>query len=273
MNGKAREIHQAGKTIGLVPTMGYFHQGHISLMKAAKKETDYVVVSIFVNPTQFSPSEDFEKYPRDLKRDMELAEQVGINIIFCPTIDEIYPPGFLTRVKVENISEILCGASRSGHFQGVTTIVSKLFNLVTPDFAYFGQKDAQQAIIIKKMVEDLNFNIKIRVLPIVREKDGLAMSSRNIYLSNIERKAALCLYKAIRKAEMMINNGEREAKALITRAEAIIKKEHLATLEYLTICDLKDLSPLEKIEDRALMALAIKIGKTRLIDNTILKIM
>jgi pantoate--beta-alanine ligase len=241
-------------------------------MEAAKNETDYVVVSLFVNPAQFGPSEDFERYPRDLKRDMELADQVGIDIIFCPTIDEMYPPGFLTSVKIENLSEILCGATRPGHFQGVTTIVSKLFNLVTPDFAYFGQKDAQQVIIIKKMVEDLNFNVKIRILPIIREKDGLAMSSRNIYLSDIEREAALCLYKAIRKAEIMINNGEREVKALINQAEAIIKKEHMVTLEYLTICDLKDLSPLEKIEDRALMAIAIKIGKIRLIDNTILKI-
>jgi pantoate--beta-alanine ligase len=272
MQEKARGIHKTGKTIGLVPTMGYFHQGHLSLMKTAKEETDYVVVSLFVNPTQFGPSEDFDRYPRDLKRDMELAKQVGIDIIFCPIIDEMYPPGFLTHVKVEGLAETLCGASRSGHFQGVTTVVCKLFNIISPDFAYFGQKDAQQAIIIKKMVEDLNFHINIRVLPIVREKDGLAMSSRNIYLSGRERKAALCLYKAIQQAKTMFNNGEREAKTLIDQANAIINDEPLATLDYLEVCHIKDLSPLEKIVDKALMALAVKIGKTRLIDNTILKI-
>jgi pantoate--beta-alanine ligase len=241
-------------------------------MKAAKKEIDYVVVSLFVNPTQFGPSEDFDRYPRDLKKDMEMAEQTGVDIIFCPTIDEMYPPGFLTHVKVENLSEILCGATRPGHFQGVTTVVCKLFNIITPDIAYFGQKDAQQATIIRKMVQDLNFNIKIRVLPIVREKDGLAMSSRNTYLSDRERRAALGLYKAIQEAETMTKNGERDAKILIARTESIIKQEHLAKLEYITICDLKDLSPLEKIEDKALLALAVKIGKTRLIDNTILKL-
>jgi pantoate--beta-alanine ligase len=272
MPKKAREIHKTGKTIGLVPTMGYFHQGHLSLMKAAKEETDHVIVSLFVNPTQFGPSEDFDRYPRDLKRDMELAKQTGVDTIFCPTIDEMYPSGFLTQVKVENLGDMLCGASRPGHFQGVTTVVSKLFNIISPDFAYFGQKDAQQTIIIKKMVEDLNFHINIRVLPIVREKDGLAMSSRNIYLSERERKAALCIYSAIQQAEKIFNKGERETNPLINQAKDIINDEPLAKLEYLVICHIKDLSPLEKIEDKALMALAVRIGKTRLIDNTILKI-
>jgi pantoate--beta-alanine ligase len=272
MQKKAAEIHKEGMTIGLVPTMGYFHQGHLSLMKASKEETDYVVVSLFVNPTQFGPSEDFNRYPRDLRRDMELAKNAGVDMIFCPTIDEMYPSGFLTYVKVESLGEKLCGANRPGHFQGVTTVVCKLFNIISPDFAYFGQKDAQQAIIIKKMVEDLNLRINIRVLPIVREKDGLAMSSRNVYLSGSEHKAALCIYKAIQKVEMLFNKGERESKVLMDQAEAIIKDEPLATLEYMAICHIEDLSPLEKIKNRALMALAVKIGKTRLIDNTILKI-
>jgi pantoate--beta-alanine ligase len=271
MQKKAREIKRAGKSIGLVPTMGYFHEGHLSLMRAAREETDYVAVSLFVNPSQFGPTEDLDRYPRDLDRDKMLAERLGVDVIFWPTIDDMYPHGFLTKVRVEGLSNKLCGASRPGHFEGVTTVVSKLFHILVPDYAYFGQKDAQQAIIIKKMTEDLNFGTHIRVLPIVRENDGLAMSSRNVYLSDKERKAALCLYKAIKETEAIFEEGERSAEHLLAHAGSIIESEPLAAMEYIKICHIEDLSPVEKIYDKALLAIAVKIGKTRLIDNTILE--
>ena len=272
MHQKVKTIRQAGSTIGLVPTMGYFHEGHISLMRAAREETGCVVVSLFVNPIQFGPFEDFYQYPRDMERDIKLAEQAGVGIIFSPRMEDMYPRGFLTYVKVETLSDVLCGSSRTGHFQGVTTVVSKLFNIVKPDIAFFGQKDAQQAIIIQKMVTDLNFGITIRILPIVREEDGLAMSSRNGYLSEKERKAALCLYEAIQKVESMVKEGILDTNHLIAQSEAIINAEPLANLEYISICHLDHLSPLAKITDKALMALAVQIGKTRLIDNTILEV-
>lgn len=271
MQDKAKEIHRLGKTIGLVPTMGYFHEGHLSLMREARKETDYVVVSLFVNPIQFGPHEDLDRYPRDMERDVTLAQQTGVDAIFTPPVDEMYPPGFRTAVTVEGLSNVLCGAHRPGHFQGVTTVVCKLFNTVTPDVAYFGQKDAQQAIIIKRMVEDLNFTVRIRVLPIVRETDGLAMSSRNAYLSERERQAALCLHRALQKAEESVRQGERNAQAIIAQAEAVIRSEPLARVEYAAICDTEELSSLEMITDEALLALAVRIGNTRLIDNVILK--
>jgi len=271
MQDKAREIHRLGKVIGLVPTMGYFHEGHLSLMRKARKETDYVVVSLFVNPIQFGPHEDLARYPRDMERDVTLAHQEGVNAIFSPSVDEMYRADFHTTVTVEGLSNVLCGAGRPGHFQGVTTVVCKLFNIVTPDVAYFGQKDAQQAIIIKRMVEDLNFGIRIKVLPIVRETDGLAMSSRNVYLTGRERQAALCLYKAIQKAEGLVRQGERNARSIMAQARTVILSEPLASLEYIAICDMKGLSPIESIEDEALLALAVRIGSTRLIDNMILR--
>lgn len=271
MQQRAIQVHKEGKSIGFVPTMGYFHQGHLSLMHAARKETDCVMVSLFVNPIQFGPSEDFARYPKDMERDLDMATQAGVDILFSPTTKQMYPSGFRTHVEVEGLSEMLCGLNRPGHFRGVTTVVCKLFNLLRPDVAYFGQKDAQQAIIIKKMAEDLNMGIQIRILPIVREKDGLAMSSRNVYLSEKERQAALCLYKAIKHTQQMVKDGERHSKVLKTQAEAVIRCEPLAELEYITIRHPGNLSYLERIEDEALLALAVKIGKTRLIDNTILK--
>ncbi|MGA1795393.1 MAG: pantoate--beta-alanine ligase [bacterium] len=271
MQDKAGAMHRLGKTIGLVPTMGYFHEGHLSLMREARKETDYVVVSLFVNPIQFGPHEDLDRYPRDMERDIALAQQAGVDAIFIPPADEMYPPGFRTAVAVEGLSNVLCGAHRPGHFQGVATVVCKLFNIVTPDVAYFGQKDAQQAIIIKRMVEDLNFTVRITVLPIVRETDGLAMSSRNAYLSERERQAALCLHRALQKAEESVRQGERNAQAIIAQAEAVIRSEPLAKVEYVAICDTEELSSIENITDEALLALAVRIGNTRLIDNAILK--
>ena len=271
MQKRAKEIQRAGKSIGLVPTMGYFHEGHLSLMRAAREETDYVAVSLFVNPIQFGPSEDLDRYPRDLDRDRLMAEKLGVDVIFCPTVEDMYPSGFLTKVSVEGLSEKLCGASRPGHFVGVTTVVSKLFNIVAPDYAYFGQKDAQQAIIIQRMTRDLNFGTCIRILPIVRENDGLAMSSRNVYLSDNERRAATCLYNAIKEAEAMFKKGERKVGPLLARAGSIIRSEPLAEMEYMEICHIEDLSAVNKIEDKALLALAIRIGRTRLIDNTILE--
>ncbi|MBN2374402.1 pantoate--beta-alanine ligase [bacterium] len=271
MQERAIQIHKKGLTIGLVPTMGYLHDGHLSLMREARRETDCVVVSIFVNPIQFGPSEDFAKYPRDIERDIGLAEQSGVDIIFNPAAKDMYPLRFRTIVDVPGLNNILCSANRPGHFQGVATVVCKLFNIVRPDFAYFGQKDAQQAVIIKRMAEDLNMGIRIRVLPIVREKDGLAMSSRNIYLSQQERRAALCLYNALKLAEKLALAGEKETRFITNQVEALIKSEPLAKLEYAAICNPVDLSYMETIEGEALLALAVKIGSTRLIDNTILK--
>lgn len=271
MQARAIRLRKEGKRIGLVPTMGYFHQGHLSLMEAAVKETDCAVVSLFVNPMQFGPAEDFDRYPRDLERDLKLAQEAGVDIIFSPAVNMMYPKGFRTWVEVEELSDILCGAYRPGHFRAVTTVVCKLFNLVSPEIAYFGQKDAQQAIIIKKMTKDLNMGIKIRVLPTVREDDGLAMSSRNVYLAAKERRAALCLYKAIKKAEELVKKGERDTKTLVNQVQALIGSEPLAELEYVSICRMDDLSHIERIGGEAVLAIAVKIGNTRLIDNTILK--
>ena len=208
-------IRKEGKSIGLVPTMGHLHRGHVSLVDAAKKHTDFVVMSIFVNPIQFGPYEDFEKYPRDLKADEELARSAGVDVIFYPSVANMYPPGYATYVNVERITETLCGSSRPGHFRGVATVVAKLFNIVRPDVAYFGQKDAQQAAVIKKMVSDLNMGVEIKVMPIVREPDGLAMSSRNIYLSEEERRHAAVINQALKKAEAMVRAGECDPKKVI----------------------------------------------------------
>jgi len=272
LKSELKNIRKEGKTVGLVPTMGFLHEGHLSLAKASSEENDITVMSIFVNPTQFGPNEDFESYPRDLSRDMRLAEEAGVDIIFAPTSEEMYPEGFNTFVDVYGITEKMCGKSRLGHFRGVCTVVNKLFNIVEPDRAYFGQKDAQQAAVIKKMVKDLNMNLSIVICPIVREKDGLAKSSRNIYLNPEERKAALVLYKSLKKAEEAIKNGERDIQTVKRIMENTIAGEKLAEIDYIEICDADTLGDIEKINGRVLIALAVKIGKTRLIDNIILEV-
>lgn len=265
------KLKKEGKKIGFVPTMGYLHEGHLSLVRKARKENDMVVISIFVNPTQFSPGEDYKRYPRDLQRDFEMASKEKVDIVFCPRAEEIYPSHYRTWVVVEGLSEVLCGKFRPGHFKGVTTICSKLFNIVQPDIAYFGQKDAQQAIIIKRMVEDLNFPLKIKVLPIVREKDGLAMSSRNVYLTNEERKQASILFQALTEAKKLVKSGERDARKLKKKIRNLIAQANLARINYVEIVDLNSLNPLKEIEKPALLAVAVWFGKARLIDNIILK--
>ena len=271
-----REIIKAekvkGKKVGFVPTMGYLHQGHLSLIKKAKKENDLVIVSIFVNPIQFGPNEDLEKYPRDIERDSKLATEAGCDYIFNPEVLEMFPKPLKTSVQVEGLTEPLCGRSRPGHFKGVTTIVTKLFNIVAPHKAYFGQKDAQQAAVLIKMAEDLNFDLEIEVCPIIRESDGLAMSSRNIYLEAEEREQALALSKSLELAEDMVKSGERDVKKIIQEMELFIGKYPLCEIDYIEILDFKNLEEIEEISGTILVALAVKLGKTRLIDNKIMEV-
>ena len=257
-----------GKTVGLVPTMGFLHEGHKSLIVRAVSENDFVVVSDFVNPTQFGPNEDFESYPRDIEKDRLMCEEAGADIIFNPEPSEMYDNA-LTTVSVDKITKTLCGASRPIHFAGVATVVSKLFNIVAPDRAYFGEKDAQQLLVIKKMVKDLNFDIDIIGCPIIREDDGLAKSSRNTYLNSDERKAALCLSRALNIGKAMIDSGETSAKAVKDAIISEIEKEPLARIDYVEIADLDTLESTDKTEG-ILCAIAVYIGKTRLIDNFII---
>lgn len=263
-------LKKRGKVIGFVPTMGYLHAGHLSLIKKARKECQIVVVSIFVNPLQFGPKEDLKKYPRDFSRDITLCRKY-VDILFFPSASLMYSKDFLTSVEVKGLSNILCGASRPGHFKGVATVVNKLFNIVLPDVAYFGQKDAQQAIIIKKMVRDLNMAIKIKVLPTVREKDGLAMSSRNKYLIAQERRDAVILYKSLTLAKKLLKNGQNNCKNIISKMKELILKVKTAKIDYISIINPETLSPLKSIENKALVFLAVFIGKTRLIDNLLLE--
>lgn len=258
---------QAGLTIGFVPTMGYLHEGHLSLVREAKKRNDRAAVSIFVNPKQFGPAEDYNVYPRDFNRDAALLEKEGVDLIFYPGVEEMYPAGYKTYVEVEDLENKLCGRSRPGHFRGVCTVVLKLFNLIQPDEAYFGWKDAQQVIILKKMVEDLNLPVKIRPMPLIREEDGLALSSRNIYLNQQERQAALVLYRSLLLAEKMIKNGEREADRIREQMVNLISAEPLARIDYVEIVDPQTLEPLVTIDGDALVAVAVYFGRTRLIDN------
>ncbi len=260
-------VKKDGKTLGLVPTMGYFHEGHLSLIREARRDCDVLVVSIFVNPTQFGVGEDYKTYPRDLSRDRRLAEKEYVDYIFVPEVSEMYAPDYAGFVEVEGLSRIMCGKNRPDHFRGVTTVVMKLFNLIQPDAAYFGQKDAQQAVIIRKMVSDLNMNPEIRVLPIVREEDGLAMSSRNKYLSTEERKSAAVLYKALLKAQDEIAGGERDAAKVSKKMTEMIQSEKLARLDYVAIVDPENLNTKPTIDRIVLIAIAARIGKTRLIDN------
>jgi len=255
--------------LGFVPTMGYLHEGHLALVRQARAENSSVVVSIFVNPTQFGPHEDFDSYPRDPKRDLALLEKEGVGIVFMPSADEIYPPNFNNWVEVGEIAERLEGASRPGHFRGVATVVARLFNIVQPDRAYFGRKDAQQLIVIRKMVADLNMNLEVVAVPTVREGDGLAMSSRNTYLNPEERKAALVLYQALTLAQKLFSGGEKDAQAIRRQMTELIQKEPLAHIDYISIADAETLDELDVVRPPALVSLAVKIGKTRLIDNVV----
>lgn len=264
------EARHAGQTIGLVPTMGALHEGHLSLVRAAKAHTDFVVVSLFVNPLQFGPTEDLAKYPRDLERDRRLLESEGIHVLFAPTVEEMYPAGAVTYVTVEGLSQRLDGVSRPGHFRGVTTVVAKLFHMVGPDRAFFGQKDAAQHAVLRKMVRDLNFPLEIVVCPIVREPDGLALSSRNAYLSPIERQQALILSRTLQQIQQPFANGERDASKLIAAGQSLFATEPSARLDYLAVVDPDTLEPVTRITQPALVAIAAWVGATRLIDNVVL---
>ncbi|NLM50966.1 MAG: pantoate--beta-alanine ligase [Clostridiaceae bacterium] len=258
------------KTIGFVPTMGYLHEGHLSLIRKSAQENDITVVSIFVNPTQFGPNEDFEKYPRDLERDAKLAESAGADYIFNPEVSEMYPEGYLTYCYVKDITKKLCGKSRPTHFEGVTTVCLKLFNIVRPNRAYFGQKDAQQLAVIKRMVKDLDLELEIVPCPIVRDYDNLALSSRNVYLSQEERKEALCLSKSLFEAKRMIDGGERDSAKIKEKMKKIIGASKLAKIDYVEIVDADTLEDNAAIKDNTLIAVAAYFGSTRLIDNIII---
>jgi pantoate--beta-alanine ligase len=257
-------------SVGFVPTMGYLHAGHISLALRARSECASVVASIFVNPTQFGPNEDLAKYPRDLPRDLSLLESAGVDLVWTPTPEEMYQPGFQTWVTVEGLTRLLEGQARPTHFRGVTTIVAKLFNAVGPDKAYLGQKDAQQAAVIRQMVKDLNFPVEIVVCPIVREPDGLAMSSRNVYLTPEERQAATVLFRSLSAAKSAYDAGERRAESLRGRVREIVASEPLARLQYISCADYEILSELETVDEKALLSMAVYFGKTRLIDNVVI---
>jgi pantoate--beta-alanine ligase len=272
MNSVARKVRrEQDKTIGLVPTMGALHEGHLSLVREARRMSDVVVVSIFVNPAQFAPGEDFERYPRDLTKDSVLLADYNVDYIFAPTAEEMYPKGFATYVNVEGLADQLEGAARPGHFRGVATVLAILFNIVRPDFAYFGQKDAQQTLVVRRLVRDLAFDTEIVVLPTVREDSGLALSSRNAYLNGDERRAANIIYRALSRAEAAYLSGERSGRKLAEGVRAEIETEPRARLEYVSVTDADTLERLDKLDDRpVLVAVAARVGKTRLIDNILL---
>lgn len=270
MTAISKEARRAGKHVGLVPTMGALHEGHLSLVRAARTQSDVVVVSIFVNPTQFGPKEDFSKYPRTLEKDAALLQAEKVDFIFSPSVEEMYPPGSSTFVTVEGLSEKLDGRSRPGHFRGVTTVVSKLFNIVQPDVAVFGQKDAAQAAVIRRMVRDLEFDVRILVCPIVREKDGLAMSSRNIYLNPEQHKQATVLYRSLMRVQTLADQGESNAAKLISTGKQVIAEEPHVRTDYFEIVSWETLDPVADISKGALVAVAAYVGETRLIDNVVL---
>jgi pantoate--beta-alanine ligase len=265
-----KAARRAGKTIGFVPTMGALHKGHISLIEAAKKKCNFVVVSIFVNPTQFGPKEDFKKYPRPIKADLNMCRKAGVDVVFAPTPKEMYASENLTWVDVEELSEPLCGKFRPGHFRGVATVCAKLFNIVLPDVAYFGQKDAQQAIVIKRMVANLNMPLKIVVCPTVREKNGLAMSSRNQYLTPQQRKDAAFIYKSLQKCRQMIKQGITDTKKITAGMLKILQQIPSAEIQYVSIVDAETLRNVDKVSGKVLAAVAAKVGSTRLIDNILI---
>ena len=270
MRSASRDTRREGKRLSFVPTMGALHEGHLSLVRAAKAKSDVVAVSIFVNPLQFGPTEDLAKYPRSFERDRELLEKEAVDIVFAPQPEEMYPKGAVTYVTVEGLSEKLCGRSRPGHFRGVATVVAKLFHIVEPDLAFFGQKDAAQATIIRRMVRDLNLPVEIVVCPIVRESDGLAMSSRNAYLSPQERKTALVANRSLTETKNRFDQGERNAIALIAVGKQIVAQEPAARLDYFEIVDPVTLDPMQELTSPALVAVGVFIGNTRLIDNILL---
>jgi pantoate--beta-alanine ligase len=271
LRAHVRRARERGQSIGLVPTMGALHAGHVSLIQAARRETGFVVVSIFVNPTQFGPNEDFSRYPRTWETDLEICRGEGIDLVFAPEAVEVYPPGFHTYVEVTGLQDVLCGRSRPGHFRGVATIVLKLFNMVQPDSAYFGQKDAQQVVIIRQLVRDLNVPVEIRVCPTIREADGLALSSRNAYLSPEQRKHATALYRALGAAKRQVEAGERDPARVRQTMLDIILATPGAVLDYAELVDSSTLEPVKRIEGQVLVALAVRYGGTRLIDNLILQ--
>lgn len=272
MQAISLEARREAKSIGFVPTMGFLHEGHLSLIRQAKIENDFCIISVFVNPTQFGPEEDFKKYPRNFKRDAKLAKQSGVDIVFHPLATQMYPKGSLSQVNVSGLSEILCGKARLGHFKGVTTVVSKLFNIILPDKAYFGRKDFQQARIIQRMAEELNFPIKIKIMPIIREKDGLAMSSRNFYLSRRQRQDALILYRSLEEARRLIRRGCRRGKIIISTINSLISTAKFAKIDYIQIVDAKNLKPLTFLKGQVAILLAVRIGSIRLIDNIVIKL-
>jgi pantoate--beta-alanine ligase len=269
MQDRIKKLRNQRKRIGLVPTMGYLHDGHLSLIQLAREKSDKVVTSIFVNPTQFGPNEDFLQYPRDLERDARLAEGAGCDIIFCPSATEMYPSNYFTYVDVREITDVLCGRSRPGHFTGVTTVVCKLFNIVKPHIAVFGQKDAQQAIVIRQMVQDLNFDLEIIVAPTIREEDGLAQSSRNELLAAQERKDATVLYRALQHAKTLVNEGITDPVIIKNEMKKIISRVKTSAIDYIAVVDNRTLQEIETIRGEVLIALAVKVGAARLIDNMV----
>ncbi|MBI3602482.1 MAG: pantoate--beta-alanine ligase [Candidatus Omnitrophica bacterium] len=266
------QVRRKGKTIGFVPTMGYFHEGHLSLMRQAKRDTDLCVVSIYVNPAQFGPQEDFKKYPRDLKRDSSMARKENVDILFVPSDNVIYSEGYLTYIDVEKISQWLCGRFRPGHFKGVATIVAKLLNIVWPDVLYLGQKDAQQVAVLKAMVRDLNFPLKVKVVATKREADGLAMSSRNKYLLSDHRRQAPVLYRALQQARRMVKSGEHSSAKIKAMIQSMIKHQSSGKIQYVACVHTDTLQELKTLEGKILIALAVFFGKTRLIDNVVIRL-
>lgn len=270
LNELGRALDELERPVGFVPTMGYLHEGHLSLVRQAREQNPSVVVSIFANPTQFAPDEDLESYPRDIDRDLELLEGAEADLVWIPTVEVMYPEDFQTWVEVDRLTKVLEGSYRPTHFRGVTTVVAKLFNAVRPDRAYFGQKDAQQAAVLKQMVKDLNYRIEMVICPIVRESDGLAMSSRNTYLNQQERQAALCLSRGLSKARDAFQKGEREAEGLRAIVRSEVANESLADLQYISCADPESLREIEGHVERCLLSMAVYVGKTRLIDNILL---
>ncbi|MFC1570559.1 pantoate--beta-alanine ligase [Candidatus Omnitrophota bacterium] len=272
MKEYSQNARSQGKRIGFVPTMGYLHEGHLSLVRAAREECDEVIVSIFVNPTQFSPGEDLEKYPRDIERDKALLDEESVDVIFAPNPEEMYPEGLVAEVKVdESLTQGLCGRSRPGHFEGVATVVAKLFSIISPDKSYFGQKDAQQALVVKRMTGDLDISVEIRIMPIIREEDGLAMSSRNTYLSEEERSQAKNLYRALKKSKKIISEGELTSSNIKKEMESVISEGVDTRLDYIEVVDADTLASLDSVKSNTLIAVAAFVGKTRLIDNIVIE--
>ncbi len=272
MQQQADTWRREGKRIAFVPTMGYLHAGHLSLMETARNYGDQVIISVFVNPTQFGPGEDFRSYPRDLDRDLKLAAQVGVGSAFVPPVEEMYPKGFQTQVEVTEVTRHLCGRSRPGHFRGVTTVVLKLFQIVKPHVAIFGEKDFQQLVTIRRMCQDLNLDVTIVGHPIVRETDGLAMSSRNVYLEGVQRQTALRLSQALKKAQALVDSGERRAAALSTVVQDHLEANGGAQIDYVQLCNPETLEDVATVDGPTLLALAVRVGKARLIDNCVLQI-